>query len=74
MNLLAHDSKLSPPNSTCERCGERFACGGIKLRACWCAEVKMSPETLAELRQKYRHCLCPQCLEGFARGGINPAT
>ena len=50
--------------STCEACGQPFQCGA-KLTGCWCAEVKLSEQTRAELRAKYRGCLCRQCLESF---------
>jgi hypothetical protein len=45
----------------CESCGEKFACGA-KTGECWCFEVEISAETLAELNERFRHCLCPQCL------------
>lgn len=46
----------------CPACGETFACE-INLGGCWCSEVKLSPETLQELRAKYNGCLCRACLE-----------
>ena len=46
----------------CPACGQSFACE-INLNGCWCSEVKLSAETLQELRAKYKGCLCRSCLE-----------
>lgn len=51
--------------TVCESCGAQFGCGA-KLAGCWCSEVKLSDETLAELRARFGGCLCPACLERFA--------
>ncbi|MBC7930079.1 MAG: cysteine-rich CWC family protein [Rubrivivax sp.] len=51
--------------SVCESCGAEFGCGaGAAL--CWCSELKLSDETLAELRTRFGGCLCRACLERFA--------
>lgn len=50
---------------TCEACGSQFTCGA-SLRGCWCTEVKLSERVRAQLRQRYQHCLCRECLERFA--------
>ena len=50
---------------TCESCGSEFSCGA-SLKGCWCAEVKLSEATRAELRQQFGDCLCRGCLERFA--------
>ena|GEM_PF-2198575 len=60
-------------NSTCERCGRRFVCGGVKLEACWCAEVELSDSARALLRGRYQNCLCPACLQQFAEVNNPPA-
>jgi len=46
----------------CEACGENFTCGA-SLSGCWCGEIKLSDEARAELRAKYKDCLCRRCLE-----------
>jgi hypothetical protein len=51
---------------TCPACGRAFTCG-VSLRGCWCAGVTLSDEQRAVLRQRYDLCLCPACLEKFAR-------
>ncbi|HYO92635.1 MAG TPA: cysteine-rich CWC family protein [Pyrinomonadaceae bacterium] len=51
--------------SVCARCDEPFSCGA-QSSACWCAEVKLTEETRATLREQYKSCLCRACLEQFA--------
>lgn len=50
---------------TCEACGAQFVCGAT-LTECWCSEVKISDAARAELKQKYKGCVCRSCLEKFA--------
>lgn len=58
--------------SVCEACGGEFVCGA-PLAGCWCAEVELSEAVRAELRARYRGCLCRGCLERFAGGGARGA-
>ncbi len=53
-------------SKTCSLCGVRFACahGGP---GCWCEEVAVGRETLAEVRALASDCICPVCLSGFAK-------
>ncbi|MGB9180185.1 MAG: cysteine-rich CWC family protein [Pyrinomonadaceae bacterium] len=53
--------------SVCAACGESFTCGAT-LNGCWCAEIKLSDETRAELRRNYQGCLCRTCLEKQGKG------
>ena len=53
--------------SACESCGAEFVCGAT-LAGCWCSEIKLSEETRAELRSRFRGCLCRACLERYAAG------
>jgi len=50
---------------TCEACGEKFLCGAA-LEGCWCSDVKLSEAARAELKARYKGCLCRTCLEKFA--------
>ena len=50
---------------TCPACGEKFVCGAT-LAGCWCSEVKLSEEMRANLKERYKGCLCQTCLEKFA--------
>lgn len=46
----------------CESCGNKFTCGA-SLSGCWCAGIKLSDEARAEMKSRYRDCLCRECLE-----------
>ena len=50
---------------TCEACGGKFVCGAA-MAGCWCSEVKLSEAMRAELKERYKGCLCRACLERFA--------
>ncbi|NNE66903.1 MAG: cysteine-rich CWC family protein [Pyrinomonadaceae bacterium] len=49
----------------CESCGAEFGCG-VSLTGCWCMKVKLTDEQRADLKSKYKKCLCPECLEKVA--------
>jgi hypothetical protein len=53
--------------SVCEACGARFSCGASDS-ICWCVEVKLTEEVRARLRERYKSCLCRDCLERAATG------
>ncbi len=63
--LLGIFSQRWKEPSVCEACGEKFVCGAT-LAGCWCSEVKLSEEARAELKERYKGCLCRNCLERFA--------
>ena len=50
----------------CPLCREEFYCreGGP---GCWCESVELTRQTLAELRTLATDCVCPSCLDAFAR-------
>jgi len=50
----------------CEACGKDFVCG-VSLKGCWCSEIKLDDQTRAELRSKYKDCLCKECLQNLSR-------
>lgn len=56
--------------STCEACGQPFTCGAT-LAGCWCTEIALSDDVRADLRRRYRTCLCRPCLEAAARGATS---
>ena len=51
--------------AACETCGGPFTCGA-KLSGCWCSEISLSDEARAELKARYRNCLCRECLQKAA--------
>ena len=48
----------------CESCGETFFCGA-NVGECWCFAVEVKAETLAELREDFKSCLCQECLNEY---------
>ena len=63
--LLRIFSSQKGVTETCAACGEKFVCGAA-MAECWCSEVKLSEETRAKLKDRYKGCLCRACLERFA--------
>lgn len=61
-NSLEHKTKKLPDRLVCESCGEEFSCGA-RVGECWCFAVEVKAETLAELREDFKNCLCQECLE-----------
>ena len=53
----------------CESCGVEFSCGA-NVGECWCFRVEVKAETLAELRENFKNCLCEDCL-GLATNNTN---
>lgn len=49
----------------CSKCGADFGCNATGT-GCWCEQYSLSTQTLAELKNDYNNCLCPQCLEQYA--------
>ncbi len=45
----------------CESCGEEFSCGA-DVGECWCFAIELKAETLTELRENFKSCLCKDCL------------
>jgi len=46
----------------CESCGKEFSCG-MKAGSCWCFELELKEETLEDLREDFKNCLCQDCLK-----------
>lgn len=53
-----------PREVTCELCGSTFTCGSDG--ECWCSEIQLSDDALAELQREADDCVCPRCLATFA--------
>ena len=54
------DEKVSD-KLICESCGKAFSCGA-NVGKCWCFAVEVKAETLTELRENFKSCLCEDCL------------
>ncbi len=50
----------------CPHCGSGFHCGVNDTEPCACSTLQLDAATLAELRQRYRGCLCLACLCAIA--------
>ncbi|HSB24957.1 MAG TPA: cysteine-rich CWC family protein [Burkholderiaceae bacterium] len=53
-------------DARCPRCGRAFHCGIDDPQPCACTTLRLSAATLAELRGRYRGCLCVACLSELA--------
>jgi hypothetical protein len=60
-----HAPPQPPKQKICQACGTQFPCASPS-GPCWCEDVKVSTQTLAELRVQYDECLCPKCLTAAA--------
>ena len=49
----------------CRLCGGRFGCAEGRA-GCWCEEVAVSRDALADIRSLATDCVCPDCLRRFA--------
>jgi hypothetical protein len=61
-NALGYILPMVRPSEKCEACGKQFHCNA-SVWGCWCAEIKLSDAARARLKEKYRGCLCRECLE-----------
>lgn len=59
--MLVEDTEKISDKITCESCGKDLFCGA-NVGKCWCFNVELKAETLAELREDFKNCLCEDCL------------
>lgn len=64
-SLFAYIAPSLRPKQRCEGCGQKFHCGA-SLWGFWCAQIKLSDATRADLRAKYPDCFCRAYLEAVA--------
>ena len=57
-------------HSVCPRCGKQFQCS--KSGKCWCYEVALPVDALEFIEANYDSCLCPECLNEFAKPSRRP--
>ena len=53
------------PPRECEACGQSFVCGA-SIRGCWCIQIKLDAPVRQQLRERFKGCLCSDCLERFS--------
>ena len=59
--MIVENTEKISDKITCESCGKDFNCGA-NVGKCWCFNVELKAETLAELREDFKNCLCEDCL------------
>jgi len=59
---LENNAEKISEKKICESCGKKFSCG-VSVGKCWCFAVELKAETLAELRENFKNCLCQDCLK-----------
>ncbi len=51
----------------CPRCGTEFFCHANVDSPCWCNEYIVTGKNLKVLGEKYKGCLCPDCLKLYGQ-------
>ena len=59
--IFLEKTENSLVTKTCESCGKDFSCGA-NAGKCWCFDVELKAQTVAELREDFKNCLCEDCL------------
>jgi hypothetical protein len=54
--------KQLPDKLICEFCDKEFSCGA-SVGKCWCFDVDLKADTLAQMRKDFKNCLCQECLD-----------
>ncbi|MDF2437762.1 MAG: hypothetical protein K0Q95_2138 [Bacteroidota bacterium] len=49
----------------CSKCKRDFECCN-ENPGCWCEQIKLSLDTLQELKKDFDNCLCPDCLQDYS--------
>ena len=47
---------------SCPRCGKAFECKAGDITQCQCYGIQLSPEERAFIEERYKDCLCADCL------------
>ncbi|MEP7281441.1 MAG: cysteine-rich CWC family protein [Rubrivivax sp.] len=64
-------------NAACARCGGAFHCGAADPDPCACSALLLSATLQVALRERWRGCLCLDCLRALAAqdtAGESPAA
>jgi hypothetical protein len=64
-SVKSENAENLPKQKVCEKCGAKFDCYSLG-GPCWCEEIKLKLESLANLRAQFNDCLCPACLKATA--------
>ena len=47
---------------SCPRCNKKFECDPGNIEQCQCYGIVLSAEEIAWMEEKYKNCLCSNCL------------
>lgn len=51
----------------CPKCGSEFLCYSQSNQKCWCDNFFVDATNLKLLADKYKGCLCPECLNLYGK-------
>ena len=54
----------------CSKCSKEFECGA-SVGKCWCMDFYIDPEVLNKLKEDFKDCLCPNCLNEYTSNDID---
>lgn len=63
-------ARIAAATDRCPRCGGAFRCGFADPAPCPCTALTLDAAMLAELRLRFRGCLCVACLTRLADGDV----
>jgi len=49
----------------CSSCGKKFSC--YKSGSCWCFDESISESGRIAMKEKFKGCLCPDCIQQFRK-------
>lgn len=47
----------------CPRCNKAFTCKPANITQCQCSGIAIKPELKIFLKQRYKDCLCADCID-----------
>lgn len=56
-----------PELVTCERCKTPFECKSFQITECQCYRIDLNENERAYISEKYKNCLCRNCLAEMMR-------
>lgn len=57
----------TPEPAVCERCKNTFECNPFQITECQCYGIQLNDKERAYLNEKYKGCLCRNCLLDLLR-------
>uniref|UniRef100_Q3AQ97 Cysteine-rich CWC n=1 Tax=Chlorobium chlorochromatii (strain CaD3) TaxID=340177 RepID=Q3AQ97_CHLCH len=63
MNRMTSSQQNPEPNATCPICKASYHCA--RSSSCWCSTRKVPQQLSDYLADKYKSCICPDCLDSM---------